>query len=207
MANDGLAALNAVVESAVMRHALESHSLAHAMPVGRSRSEPLVSGQSICGESIEGQSLSGQSIGVFRKILILCVGNICRSPTAEYLLRRQLAGRDVEISSAGLGALVGHPVEGHALDLLQEHGIDASPHRARQLDVQMLRDAELVLGMERRHLAAAARLAPEASGKLFLLGRWLEFDSVPDPYRQPRQAFEDVYGLIERGVGSWVRYL
>jgi protein-tyrosine phosphatase len=93
------------------------------------------------------------------------------------------------------------------MELLQEHGIDATSHRARQLDAQMLRDADLVLGMERRHLAAAARLAPEASGKLFLLGKWLEFDGVPDTYRQPRQAFEDVYGLIERGVGSWLRYL
>jgi protein-tyrosine phosphatase len=145
--------------------------------------------------------------GVFRKILILCVGNVCRSPTAEYLLRRRLAGRDVQVTSAGLGALVGRPIEGHAMALLQEHGIDATPHRARQLDAEMLRDAELVLGMERRHLAAAARLAPQASGKLFLLGKWLEFDNVPDPYRQPRQAFEDVYDLIERGVGSWLRYL
>lgn len=149
----------------------------------------------------------GQPVGMFKKILVLCVGNICRSPTAEYLLRRQLAGRDIQVSSAGLGALVGRPIEGHAMELLQEHGIDATSHRARQLDAQMLRDADLVLGMERRHLAAAARLAPEASGKLFLLGKWLEFDGVPDPYRQPRQAFEDVYGLIERGVGSWLRYL
>jgi protein-tyrosine phosphatase len=157
--------------------------------------------------SVSGPENPAQPVGVFKKILVLCVGNICRSPTAEYLLRRQLAGRDVQVNSAGLGALVGHPVEGHAMALLQEHGIDARPHRARQLDARMLREAELVLGMEPRHLAAAARLAPEASGKLFLLGRWLEFDSVPDPYRQPRQAFEDVYSLIERGVGSWLRYL
>ncbi len=71
----------------------------------------------------------------------------------------------------------------------------------------MLREAELVLGMERRHLAAAARLAPEASGKLFLLSKWSDFDSVPDPYRQPRQVFEGVHDLIERGVDSWLRYL
>lgn len=191
MARHGFGALNAVVESAApprFSTALKSRLSARAAP-------------------LDDPGHPGQQVGVFRKILILCVGNICRSPMAEYLLRRQLAGRDVQVTSAGLGALVGRPVEGHAMELLQEHGIDASPHRARQLDAWMLREAELVLGMEPRHLAAAARLAPEASGKLLLLGRWLEFDSVPDPYRQPRQAFEDVYGLIERGVGSWLRYL
>jgi protein-tyrosine phosphatase len=144
---------------------------------------------------------------VFKKILTLCVGNICRSPTAEYLLRQRLAGRDIQVASAGLRALAGHPVEGCAMAILKERGIDASAHRARQIDAVMLREADLVLGMERRHLAAAARLAPEASGKLFLLGKWNDFDGVPDPYRQSRQVFESVYGLIERGVDSWLRYL
>ncbi|MEO5830551.1 MAG: low molecular weight protein-tyrosine-phosphatase [Rhodanobacter sp.] len=144
---------------------------------------------------------------MFKKILILCVGNICRSPTAEYLLRQQLTGRDIQVASAGLGALVGHSVDDHAMALLKGRGIDASGHRARQVDAVMLRQSDLVLGMERRHLAAAARLAPEASGKLFLLGKWNDFDSVPDPYRQSRQVFESVHGLIERGIDSWLRYL
>lgn len=153
------------------------------------------------------QVMTGRWVDVFKKILIICVGNICRSPTAEYLLRRQLADRDIQVSSAGLGALVGHPVDGHAMAILEERGIDASGHRARQVDAPMLREADLVLGMERRHLAATARLAPEASGKLFLLGKWSDFESVPDPYRQPRRVFENVFGLIERGVDSWLRYL
>jgi protein-tyrosine phosphatase len=154
------------------------------------------------------QVMRGRWADVFKKILIICVGNICRSPTAEYLLRQQLADRDIQVGSAGLGALVGHPVERHAMAILKERGgIDASEHRARQVDAVMLREADLVLGMERRHLAATARLAPEASGKLFLLGKWSDFESVPDPYRQPRRVFENVYGLIERGVDSWLRYL
>ena len=85
--------------------------------------------------------------------------------------------------------------------------IDATEHRARQIDSAMLRKADLILAMERRHMAAAARLAPESSGKLFLLGKWLDAGDVPDPYRQPRQVFEHVYTLIECGVESWLRYL
>lgn len=71
----------------------------------------------------------------------------------------------------------------------------------------MLREAELVLAMERRHLAAAARMAPEASGKLFLLDKWLDAVDIPDPYHQSQQVFDHVHALIERGVGSWIRYL
>lgn len=144
---------------------------------------------------------------MFKHILVVCIGNICRSPTAEFLFRQQLAHSNVHVSSAGLGALVGSPMDGHAIQILKEHGIDAATHRARQIDSAMLRQADLVLAMERKHMAAAARLAPESSGKMFLLGKWLEAGDVPDPYRQPRQVFERVYSLIECGVDSWLRYL
>jgi protein-tyrosine phosphatase len=127
---------------------------------------------------------------------------------AEFLLRQQLSDRgDVQVSSAGLGALVGRPMDDHAIQILEERGIDATTHRARQLDSDMLHDADIVLAMERRHLKAAARLAPETTGKLFLLDKWHKASDVPDPYRQSRRAFEKAYTLIERGVDSWLPYL
>jgi protein-tyrosine phosphatase len=145
---------------------------------------------------------------VIKHVLVVCIGNICRSPTAEFLFRQKLVNRNnIHVSSAGLGALVGRPMDDHAIQILREHGIDAATHRARQLDQKMLREADLVLAMERRHLNAAARLAPEASGKMFLLDKWHEANDVPDPYRQSRRVFENVYALIERGVSSWLRYL
>lgn len=144
---------------------------------------------------------------MFKRILIVCVGNICRSPTAEFLFREKLKHRGIHISSAGLKALVGRPMDDNAMQILKEHGIDADGHRARQLDPMMLREADLVLTMERNHLKTVSRLAPEASGKLFLLDKWQDANDVPDPYRQSRQVFEQVHAMIERGVESWLRYL
>lgn len=144
---------------------------------------------------------------MFNSILVVCLGNVCRSPVAEFLFRRALGGRDIRVSSAGLGALVGRPMDRNAIALLQEDGIDATEHRARQLEPSMLREADLVLAMERRQLGSVARLAPEASGKVFLFDKWHAGGDVPDPYRRPRSVFEQVHASIERGVSSWLRYL
>lgn len=144
---------------------------------------------------------------MFGRILTVCVGNICRSPTAEYLFRRYLGERGIQVESAGLSALVDHPIDPKAADILAEHYVDATPHRARQVTPELLRAADLVLGMEKRHLVALARLAPEASGKMFLLDKWLDARDIPDPYRQQRPAFEHVHALIDAGVRSWLPYL
>jgi len=145
---------------------------------------------------------------MFERILIVCVGNICRSPTAEFLLRQRLGdAHSAQVSSAGLSAMAGYAMDATSLALLREHGIDGEAHRARQLDSALLRQSDLILAMEKNHVAAMARMAPEASGKIFLLDRWLDGRDVPDPYRQQRPAYEHVYGLIEQGVNSWLRYL
>ena len=135
------------------------------------------------------------------------MGNICRSPTAEYLFRQHLSAGGASVESAGLGALVGKPMDAMARQLLAEHGVDGSAHRARQLTDAMLRDADLVLAMERDHVASMMRMAPEASGKVMLLDRWGQGRDIDDPYRQSREAFEHVYDMIESSVRSWLPYL
>jgi protein-tyrosine phosphatase len=145
---------------------------------------------------------------MFERILIVCVGNLCRSPTAEYLMRARLGdGHGARVESAGLGAPVGQPMDATARQLLHEHGIDGAAHRARQVDRGVLRSCDLILAMEKRHVAELGRLAPEASGKVFLLDRWGEGRDIPDPYRQQREAFEHVYKLIDASVSAWSRYL
>jgi protein-tyrosine phosphatase len=120
---------------------------------------------------------------------------------------KEALGESFNVSSAGISALVGKPADPMAVTLMSEHGVDASAHAARQLTSMMLREADLVLGMEKGHVATMIRMAPEASGKIFLLDKWSGGRDVPDPYRQQREAFEHVYARIAEGVADWRRYL
>lgn len=144
---------------------------------------------------------------MFNRILFVCIGNICRSPTAEYLLRAKLKQADIEVGSAGLGAVVGEPMDPAALDLLSKHGIDGSAHRGRQLTADLLRQSDLILAMEKAHIASIVRATPEVSGKVFLLGKWQSATDIHDPYHQPRSAFVHAYRLIDKGVSGWLPYL
>lgn len=135
------------------------------------------------------------------------MGNICRSPAAEYLFRERMRSHSVELCSAGLVALVGSPMDETVLQLLSESGVDGTSHRAHQLTPSVLLQADLVLGMEKRHVDAIVQLAPEARGKVYLLDKWLGERDVPDPYGQSRSVFERVYEMILGGVDSWAAYL
>ncbi len=140
---------------------------------------------------------------MIRHILVVCVGNICRSPMAEALLREALRGQEeITVESAGLGALVGHPADEHAVELMSEQGVDITAHRARQLHPDMVAAADLILVMETGHKTSIDTADPTVRGKVYRICEWQGRD-VPDPYRQPREAFEEALGLIEQGVQEW----
>ena len=141
---------------------------------------------------------------MIRRILVVCVGNICRSPMAEALLRRELRGQDgFSVESAGLGALVGHPASEHSVALMDELGLDISGHRARQIHPDMVAESDLVLVMEAGHRRAIDDADPTARGKVHRLGEWQDID-IDDPYRKERWAYEDALRDIQAGVASWV---
>jgi protein-tyrosine phosphatase len=142
---------------------------------------------------------------MFDRVLVVCVGNICRSPMAEALLRARLGRRPrFEVSSAGVSALVGHPAADAAVALMREREIDISGHRARQVTPQLVSESDLVLVMETGHERAVLEIAPRARGKVHRIGRFGNFD-VPDPHRLPRAAFAEALQLIERGVADYER--
>ena len=126
---------------------------------------------------------------------------------AEALLRDALKGRkDVVVESAGLGALVGEPASGFSVELMQERGLDITGHRAQQLTPALITRADLILVMESGHRRAVDENEPTARGKLYRLGEWQDLE-IPDPYRQPREAFEETLKLIDKGVADWVERL
>ncbi len=136
-----------------------------------------------------------------KSILVVCEGNICRSPMAQGLLAHALPS--VQVHSAGLGALVGSPAEETALRLMQGRGIDISAHRATQINRQMCLDADIVFVMDADQRERVAALYPQARGRVFKLGEYSKRD-IPDPYRRGEAAFRDALALIDEGLAPWL---
>jgi protein-tyrosine phosphatase len=142
-----------------------------------------------------------------RRVLLVCVGNVCRSPTAEILLRRRCHGSAITVESAGLGALVGNPIDPLAESVLVEHGLTGAGHVARQVTAPMADAADLVLVMEGCHREAIRALSGAAAERTHLLGKWHGEVEIPDPYRQRLAVFRDVYWMIDKAVNSWSMHL
>lgn len=120
-----------------------------------------------------------------QSILVVCVGNICRSPMAEYLLKQDYP--QLMIDSAGISGLSGHPADDKAQLCMQHLGIDISGHIAKKLNAEHLKKADLILVMSKNQQAYIEQTWPFAKGKVFRLGHW-QNKNVPDPY-QHDQAF------------------
>ena len=139
---------------------------------------------------------------MIRQVLVVCIGNICRSPMAEGLIRQAVPG--VQISSAGMSALVGRGADPIAVQIMAGVGVDISAHRARMLTDAIARDADLILVMDEQQKQQLAAQYPYARGKVFKLGEAARQD-IPDPYRQYPEVFRTVFSLIETGVTEWVK--
>lgn len=136
------------------------------------------------------------------------MGNICRSPMAEALLRQRVAHRpELKISSAGITAVVSHPAVEHAREvMLEKKKIDIRDHRARQIDSQLLHQADLILVMEQEHVRLIEFEYPSICGRVQRLGRWKNFD-IPDPYQRPKKIFEHTLCLIDEAIIEWQQRL
>ena len=105
------------------------------------------------------------------RVLTVCTGNICRSPAAERLIRRDWAAGapTIEVLSGGTRAMVGEPIQISMAHLLEQCGAYSGEFCAQTLTSELVDNADLVLGMTRRHRAAAVAFAPAATSHTFTL--------------------------------------
>lgn len=142
---------------------------------------------------------------MFDSILVVCTGNICRSPIGERLLRSKLPEK--KIDSAGIGALVDHAADESSIFVAEKHGLSLDGHKAQQLTKSLLSSYDLILVMDKSHIDYIDRLAPEMRGKTMLYGHWLGGKEIPDPYRKSPDAFDFVWRLLDQASETWVKRL
>lgn len=142
---------------------------------------------------------------MFDSILVVCTGNICRSPIGERFLRRVFPNK--RIDSAGTGALVDHDADSSAIMIAARNGLSLEGHKGQQFTSSLARQYDLILVMEKSHIEQIGRIAPEARGKAMLFGHWIGQRDIPDPYRKSEEAFASVYDLIEQAGKHWAEKL
>ncbi|GAB3381468.1 low molecular weight phosphotyrosine protein phosphatase [Spongiibacter taiwanensis] len=141
-------------------------------------------------------------------VLFVCLGNICRSPTAHGVFQNMVdrAGltQQITIDSAGTGDWhIGHPPDRRMTAAAQARNIDLTPLRARQVSVDDFHDFDLILAMDRSNLSDLLTMKPghcRATVKLFLDYADSPLQEVPDPYYGGPEGFETVLDLVEDGA-------
>ena len=138
---------------------------------------------------------------MIKTVLVVCVGNICRSPLGERLLQTQAP--HLTVTSAGIGALVGKPADTTATEVAADKGVSLDGHVARQFNADLGKAADLSLVMEPGHKAQIARDTPQLSGKTMLFDHWTGAQGIADPYRRSADFHGVVFDQIATAAKAW----
>ena len=137
------------------------------------------------------------------KILMVCLGNICRSPLAEEILRSKLPEKDFIVDSAGTGDYhIGRPPDKRSIAIAREKGLDLTSQKARQFTAKDFKDFDIIYVMDQSNYTNVVRLAPneEAKQKVNLILNELfpgENVDVPDPFYGLENGFNSVYDMLD----------
>lgn len=125
------------------------------------------------------------------RVLVVCTGNTCRSPMAVGILKALLKEKgvdNIEVHSAGTGALEGYPATPFAIGAAKYWGVDISDHRARQIDKSLIESADLILAMSPEHVESILRKEPSAAPRTYLI------KAFPIRYSASQERVDDPIG-------------
>ncbi|WP_180131019.1 low molecular weight protein-tyrosine-phosphatase [Acinetobacter sp. YH12072] len=137
-------------------------------------------------------------------ILVVCIGNICRSPMAEYFLKQEYPHLNIE--SAGISGLIGHAADEKASLCMERFGIDMSSHVAKKLNAELIKKADLILVMTQNQQKHIEQTWPFTKGKTFRLGHW-QSKNIADPYQHDQTVFDETCRLIQDCITDWKKYI
>ena len=143
---------------------------------------------------------------MFKSVLVVCIGNICRSPVLEALLKyysdqHQLG---LKVASAGVCAMVGDPPQPYSQELARQHGINIADYYAEQITPEMAQEYELIIALDEIVRNDLLHRFPFASGKIKKLGFLNDNMDIEDPYKKDKPAFVKMYADIELCLQSWL---
>ncbi|MCF6216676.1 MAG: low molecular weight phosphotyrosine protein phosphatase [Emcibacter sp.] len=155
------------------------------------------------------------------KILFVCLGNICRSPTAEGVFRQKLSQNGIRdgylenifVDSAGTGAYhVGKEPDRRSQEIALKYGVSLNDLKARRITLQDFTDYDYILGMDHDNIQDMKAICPP--GQQYKIKLFMEYaddcpgiTEVPDPYTGGIEGFDRVYDFIDRGCNGFLKYL
>lgn len=137
-------------------------------------------------------------------ILVVCIGNICRSPMAEYFFKQEFP--QLHIESAGIAGLTGHHADEKAILCMQRHSIDMQAHVAKKLNADLIKKSDLILVMSQNQQKHIEQTWPFSKGKTFRLGHW-QSRNIADPYQHEQTVFDDTCQLIRSCITDWKQHI
>lgn len=135
-------------------------------------------------------------------VLVVCLGNICRSPLGAALLARGLPG--VEVSSAGVAAPVGQPADPTVQHIASGLKLDLSDHRSRLLTTEMVNSAELILVLDEKIRAMLRHRWPHSWGKTLLFDHWSTRAGIDDPVGRSEEFHRATAEQISVAADLWI---
>jgi protein-tyrosine phosphatase len=142
---------------------------------------------------------------MIQSVLMVCTANICRSPMAEYEMRR--IAPQLRVASAGISALIDSGTDKATVLVAAKSGLDLSKHKARQVSDDVIFGHDLIVVMDQSHFQWMRASFPQDRARIVKMMHWSGDHDIPDPFRRSILVYDAVFRKIQQGCADWCEQL